>query len=152
MTQNPNRRLLPYRGIVPATPVCAAYESCLVQAAPGRAEQVYLYNGRLCYLSSTVRAQIKRGYRAYWNAIICYLDDGTFETMPLGHFNKGAGAAPIPEPLEGDALRDAIHSWLDRIAPAPDHRAAWVATEAHRVAQTVHNAPEFRVYTEAQII
>jgi hypothetical protein len=57
--------------------------------------RVSLYDGRLCYVSSTVRTRSKVG-RSFYNVfVVRFLDDGSAETMGAAQFDRKAKVAPL---------------------------------------------------------
>lgn len=56
---------------------------------------VAIYDGRPCYISSTVRTRAKKGW-GYYNAVVVrFLDDGSAETMGAAQFNRKAKNPPL---------------------------------------------------------
>lgn len=60
---------------------------------------VFLIDGRMCYVSGTVRRQSGPRRFFYNVAIVRYLDDGSSELMPAGQFNKRAKSPPAELPV-----------------------------------------------------
>lgn len=103
----------PFRGIIPATPVCRAYEACVVRVGFNLVP-VFMYEGRPCYISGDHRSRVKRGFRAYTSVHVVYVDEsGGGDNVPAGIFSKKATVAAIPDPLTGDELRDTVTGFCD---------------------------------------
>jgi len=62
---------------------------------------VWLYNGRPCFVSATIRLRHKKGWSFYNRVIVRFLDDGSAEAMGAAHFSSKAKAAPLPLVEEG---------------------------------------------------
>lgn len=145
---NIHAAIMPHAGIVPKTPVCVAYDACLVRI--GLTDQpVALFNDRLCWIVSTHRTRVKRGYGYYNLLTISFLDGGPGESVPAGRFNKSQKTAPIPT---DDDLRETVHSWLDlAAAETKQKRFDLVNGELRTLAESMAQTRCFGAYKEMQL-
>ncbi len=56
---------------------------------------VVSYEGRLCYVTNTVRTRRKAGW-GFFNVAVVHFLDGTNDMIPVGKFSKAAKNVPLP--------------------------------------------------------
>ncbi len=71
------------------------YDYVAVQNGSREPPAAYLYDGRLCYVSGTVRTRTKPG-RGFYNAVIVrFIDGGPSQSMGAAQFSRKAKPAPL---------------------------------------------------------
>ncbi len=91
--QQQGKRETTFVHLFPATPVSLAYEAMAVRYG-GRVLRVSIYEGRECFVTSSIRVRGRKPFGAHSRMSVHFLD-GTVESIPAAKFNKAAQAAPI---------------------------------------------------------